>query len=235
MKNTIIHFETLPSTNAYLKEHYEECSSFTFVQADYQSEGRGRNDRKWESNNKDNLLFSLLIKDEQILKDFRLLSMGSAYVVAKYLETLGLKDVSIKWPNDVYVNGKKICGILLEGSIPTYLVIGIGLNVNQKEYPNDLRRPATSISLEKGKDFDIQTLLETLSNELTAFISSFKENMKSCEEFIASHNFLAGKLVKTNEKTGVVVGISPDFGLLLDVNGQIETISSGEIDFIFTK
>ena len=234
MFNTI-HLEKVNSTNTYLKENYQNLPSFTFVRADYKTDGKGSNDRKWLSNDKDNLLFSLLIKEKNVIEKFNVLSLGVAFIIARCLENLGLDDVSIKWPNDVYVKGRKICGILLEGSIPEYVVIGIGINVNQTTFPCNLRTPATSIGLEFKREIDINPLFEDLTNDLYSFITTLNENISVCEDFIQKHNYLLGKRVKVADMVGKVVGLSKDFSLLLDVDGKIKTISSGEIEIIFTK
>ena len=152
MKYHYLHFAETDSTNSYLKNSYKLLNNFTFVSTDYQSAGKGRNDRIWFSNPGENLMFSLLIKDENLLKKFSSLSIISAAIIAELIETLGIIDVSIKWPNDVFIKDKKVCGILLEGQILEYLVIGAGLNVNQKSFPDGLRKPATSLSLELNKD-----------------------------------------------------------------------------------
>ena len=146
-----LHFDEIDSTNHYLMNSYQLLDNFTFVSTDYQSKGKGRNDRVWESIKGLNLMFSILIKDSKLINEFNALSLMSAVEVAQVLESYGIDNVSIKWPNDVLVNDKKICGILLEGQLPEYVVIGIGLNVNQKEFPDNLRRPATSLVNELNK------------------------------------------------------------------------------------
>ena len=157
-----LHFDEIDSTNNYLKNSYKLLSNFTFVSTDYQSAGKGRNDRIWFSNPRENLMFSLLIKDENLLKKFSSLSIISAAIIAELIESLGIEDVSIKWPNDVFIKDKKVCGILLEGQILEYLVIGVGLNVNQKSFPNGLRKPGTSLSLELNNDLNVNEVKERL-------------------------------------------------------------------------
>ena len=117
-----LHFDEIDSTNNYLKNSYKLLNNFTFVSADYQSKGKGRNDRVWSSNPKENLMFSFLIKDQNLIKKFSALSIISACLISELLESYQIKDVSIKWPNDVFIKDKKICGILLEGQILEYLV-----------------------------------------------------------------------------------------------------------------
>ena len=168
----VVKFKQIDSTNNYLKNSYKLLDNFTFVVADYQTNGKGRNDRVWSSEEGKNLMFSFLIKDQDLLKKHNALSIISAIEVAKLLEAYQFKDVSIKWPNDVLIADKKVCGILLEGQILEYIVVGVGLNVNQKVFPDGLRRPATSLSLEAKKDFNVDeiekelfvTIVKNLSN-----------------------------------------------------------------------
>ena len=226
-----LHFDEIDSTNTYLKNHYQKLDNLTFVSTDYQSQGKGRNDRTWWSKKGENLMFSLLIKDQKMQDMFPYLSMATAVEVAKILEKHGLTNVSIKWPNDVIVNDKKICGILLEGQVPDYSVIGVGLNVNQKGFPNDLRRPATSMAKELNNDINI----EELKKEIFA---SLANNLPKCDKdgyliYLNSHNYLLYKAVCANIKfTGEVIGIDDNFALVINHDGKPVHISSGEIEII---
>lgn len=209
-----LHFDEIDSTNKYLKENFDSLENFTFVSSDYQSGGKGRENRVWLSNKSENLLFSFLIKDESLLKKFNVLSIGTATLVARFLELKGLKNVSVKWPNDVYVNDKKICGILLEGNVNKFLVIGVGLNVNQTKFDGDYRVDPTSMKIELKEDIS----LEALEVELFEFI--FKHiNQKlftnKTYDFLNSHNYLLSKKVKAGNITGIVNGITKEFELLI--------------------
>lgn len=220
----IIKFETIDSTNKYLCSNYKELDNFTICVSDEQTSGRGRETRVWVSSKGENLTFSILLKDKELIKKYASLSLGSGYIIAKTLEEIGLKNVSIKWPNDVYVNEKKICGILLNGNINEYLVIGIGLNVNQKEFPTNLRHVPTSIYLESGKVINTSELLMTI-------ISNFNHvNDDEFEEetlkYIRSHNYLLGKYVTINNIKGTCLDINQDFSIQIDDN----KIFSGEIE-----
>lgn len=229
MKYNEIKFNEIDSTNLYIKNNWKELSNFTFVTSSYQSNGKGRENRTWESSKGENLLFSLLIKKEDILANFESISLGSAYVVALYLESLGLDNVTIKWPNDVLINDKKICGILLEGEIPNYVVLGIGLNVNQIDFPNNLRRPATSIKSELNKDIDIDEIKKVLFPKLIDYcgnISSFKCDL---EGFLQTHNYLLNKEI-VKPISGVVIGIDTHNKLLVKNNDLVTELSSGEIE-----
>lgn len=234
MSYHIIHFNEIDSTNNYLKNSYKLLDNFTFVTTDYQSRGKGRNDRVWSSNKGENLMFSVLIKDTSLLKKHSALSIISAIEVAKLLESYGLENVSIKWPNDVYVNDKKICGILLEGQIVEYIVIGVGLNVNQKQFPNDLRRPATSCALEMDKEFNIEELKRQLFDEIYEDLT--KLDTGHFLEYFKAHNYLLNKRVKTviNGESfyGEVVGIDYNFNLQVHANDMLLHIDSGEIEIL---
>ena len=229
-----IHFDEIDSTNSYLKNSYKLLDNFTFVSADYQSKGKGRNDRVWESVKGLNLMFSILIKDPKLLNESAFLSIMIAVEVSKLLERYNIKNVSIKWPNDVLVNDKKICGILLEGQLPNYLVIGVGLNVNQKEFPDGLRRPATSIRNELNRDIDLEDLKEQLFPNI---INNFnKLDRDEYLSYFSKHNYLLNKRVKVNINQqlfiGEVVGIDSNFNIQILCNDILLHVDSGELEIL---
>lgn len=229
-----IHFDEIDSTNNYLKNSYQLLDNFTFVSADYQSKGKGRNDRVWESVKGLNLMFSILIKDQKLLNESKALSLMTAVEVAKLLERDNIDNVSIKWPNDVLIGDKKVCGILLEGQLPNYLVIGVGLNVNQKEFPSNLRRPATSIANELNKDIDIEVIKETL---FPSIINNFnKLNKDEYLSYFKQHNYLLNKRVKVNINQqlfiGEVIGIDDNFNIQILSNDLLLHVDSGELEIL---
>ena len=229
-----LHFDEIDSTNNYLKNSYKLLSNFTFVSTDYQSAGKGRNDRIWFSNPGENLMFSLLIKDENLLKKFSSLSIISAAIVAEQIKSLGIEDVSIKWPNDVFIKDKKVCGILLEGQILEYLVIGVGLNVNQKSFPNGLRKPATSLSLELNNDLNVNEVKERLFLQMTKELSNL--DVQKYLDFFKVHNYLENKrvraLVNNQPFIGEVIGIDENFFLQIKTGDMLLHIDSGEIEIL---
>lgn len=229
-----LHFDEIDSTNTYLKNTYKLLGNFTFVSADYQSNGKGRNDRTWTSEKGENLMFSFLIKDEELIKQSPIISLLSAVEVAKVLETYKIKGVSIKWPNDVFIGDKKVCGILAEGQLPNFMVVGVGINVNQKAFPDGLRRPATSVSLELKKDINVNELKETLFHNIVNSLSNLDIN-KSLEYF-RSHNYLLGKRVKVmfdnQEFIGEVAGVDDSFCLQIKSNSILLHVDSGEIEIL---
>ena len=223
-----IHFASIPSTNTYLKESYASLEDMTFVSAAYQSQGKGRQDRVWEASKGENLLFSILLKRPDLSDQAGFFSLIAATSVCKVLEDYGLSQVTIKWPNDVYVSGKKIAGILLEGQLPEYLVIGIGVNVNQTQFPTGLRHPATSLSLALGKQID----LDDFKRKIYAGLEESLANSALTNRFLdyySTHDYLQGKTVSINDLSGEYLGVGKDFSLRLKTSTGIREIVSGEV------
>ena len=229
-----LHFKEIDSTNSYLKNTYRLLDDFTFVSADYQSQGKGREDRVWQSQSGMNLMFSFLIKNDSLIKQSSFLSIMTAIEIAKEIERLGINEVRIKWPNDVLIDDKKACGILLEGQIPEYLVIGVGLNVNQKEFPDGLRRPATSLSLELGNDIDVNELSNRVFNNIVNNFS--KPNIDEYLSYFREHNYLQNKrarvLINNEPFIGEVVGVDDSFCLQILSRDMLLHIDSGEIEIL---
>ena len=234
MQYHLLHFKEIDSTNDYLKNSYRLLNDLTFAVADYQSKGKGRNDRVWNSNPCENLMFSFLLKNEELLKQSNIISLLVAAEISKLLEECGIKNVSIKWPNDVLVGDKKACGILAEGQLPDYLVVGVGLNVNQKEFPEGLRRPATSVSLELKRDIDIEELKERLFKNIVNNLSNLK--LDEYLKYFKEHNYLLNKRVRASINNqvfiGEVMGIDDNFCLQILSRDMLLHIDSGEIEIL---
>lgn len=230
-------FESIDSTNTYLKEHYAETEDQTFVRSEEQTAGRGRHTRVWESRKGENLLFSLLLKDRRVFPYFKELSLISALSVAQLLQKYGLESVGIKWPNDVYVRDAKICGILLESvsqETMECLIIGIGLNVNQKTFPNTFLHEATSMKNELGKEISLEKVKEDLYRILLNNIQKVTEGYDFQKE-ISAMDYLKGKeavaQICKEERKVKVTGIQKDGSLKVDLNGETLCLYSGEISF----
>lgn len=225
MKHEIRYFQILPSTNLYIEENLRSLNHGDVVVASKQTNGRGRLGREWESSS-GALTFSMLYKDGEI--DPCLLPLLSSVAVAKTMESLGLSPL-LKWPNDVMLLDKKCCGILVQGVSQgeknTY-IIGIGVNLNQKSFPDSLPN-ATSLFVTLGKSVDKQSFLN-------AFLENF--DSLSTEEalgFLKDHDYLLGKKIDLSYYgeglSGLAKGIDSKGNLLLEnEQGDILTISSGE-------
>ncbi len=158
------HFKELPSTNSYLlKLPLKKTKEGFVVTADYQSGGRGKPGRQWISPAGKNLLFSLLIKPPIAPSKAPILTQTACRCVAEVLKQHGIES-RFKRPNDILVDGKKICGILVEtgtsGTQLDYVVVGVGLNVNAS--PEDLKGQAVSMKEIAGRIFDRKVLLKEI-------------------------------------------------------------------------
>ena len=227
-----IHFKEIDSTNTYLKNHHTSYGDLTFISASYQTLGHGRFNRNWESNENENIMFSILIKNKFLLEKYSSISLLMSTCVYKLLVALKIKDVSIKWPNDVYVNGKKICGILLEGIAQECLVIGIGLNVNQIIF-KDSR--AISIRNITNKKYNLSILKRKLYRVIINELKLLKKNKSNYLEIVRNNNYLENKIVNVEinnqQKKVKVLKINDDNSLKVLVNDEEKNIISGEITF----
>ena len=163
----IIRFDTIPSTNDYLKAHFRELDEFTLVKADYQTAGRGQFRRTWESLPRQNILFSMLLKKNLSEDRVRRCERATLDSLLAFFASYGI-SARIKLPNDIYVNDEKIAGMLIEtkqtAGVYDYLIIGVGLNVRQKEFSSDFS--ATSMALQLKKDILVEDAFIVLTEEL---------------------------------------------------------------------
>jgi BirA family biotin operon repressor/biotin-[acetyl-CoA-carboxylase] ligase len=164
----ILEFEKLESTQKKAKEIAKEAEPWTVVVAKEQTGGYGRKGNFWYSP-RGGLYFSAILPKTKI-EDLQVLTILAAFCVAKILkEDFGLEPF-IKLPNDVYVNGKKICGILTEniifGKKVKNSIIGIGLNTNIEKFPEGLKKNATSVKIELNKKVENEKILKKISGEI---------------------------------------------------------------------
>lgn len=146
------YFNTIDSTNNYAKVIAAEgCEDGTIIVADCQTAGKGRLGRKWSSIPKTGICMSVVLKPEIGPEDVQIITLGAAVAVSKAIKAIIDIEPGIKWPNDIVLNGKKVCGILTEMNCEmervNFVVLGIGLNVNQdlEDFPEEIREKATSL------------------------------------------------------------------------------------------
>ena len=173
MEFNIIHIDETDSTNAWLRSLEKKIS--IVVVAEYQTAGKGCGTNSWESERGKNLTYSMLIHPEGIPASRQfLVSMALANSIAKVVSKY-VKDVSIKWPNDIYVGDRKICGILIEnrlqGDVIKDSILGVGLNVNQLRFVSDAPNPVSLANLTE-REFDREILLQEL---LAAFETEWED------------------------------------------------------------
>ena len=230
----IFKFDSLESTNTYLKDHINEYQNLDVVFTFNQTNGHGRISRVWSSN-KDSLTFSILFKDEFLYEHYEDLSLISAVSVFEVIKQ-ELPNLKIKWPNDLLVNDKKICGILLESRISNKmegLILGIGLNVNNSVFNEELN--ATSLYLETNKTFDVESLLKTIVERLIYNISLLKENKSNHIKIINENNYLLNKeayaSINNQKELVTVYSILDNNHLLVKTNIGLVEVSTDEISF----
>ena len=171
-KESIIHLTTVDSTNRYIRDEavalWENrgTGDFAIVTAEHQTAGRGQRGNTWNSNAGENLLFSLLVRPGETLevsKQF-LLSQAVALSIHDAMKCYGI-DTLLKWPNDIYAGSRKLAGILLEldysGAFVEQAIIGIGLNVNQENFP-PMDRVPVSMKMLRKRDFILDDVLATI-------------------------------------------------------------------------
>lgn len=166
----IIKLNAIDSTNSYMRRlsSEENLEDYTIVTAKHQTQGRGQMGTVWSSENSKNLMFSVFKDTSKFQVEYPfLISMVTSLAILKTLQSFSITKLSIKWPNDILSEDKKICGILIENVIKqnslSNTIIGIGLNVNQTEF-NNLPK-ASSLKLITGNVFDLEEVLfETIKN-----------------------------------------------------------------------
>ena len=234
----IIHIDETDSTNRWLAEHRTEGQNPCVVVADYQTAGRGCGTNKWESERGKNLLFSMLIHPTEIAinKQFMVsmaVANSIAAVVAKYVTS---QAVSVKWPNDIYVGDKKICGILIEnrlqGGVIKDSIIGVGLNVNQLCFVSDAPNPVSMANI-TGRQFDREQLLQEL---LEAFQQEWADLEGVRERYLQQLYRRKGFFRYRDaygECTAEIVTVEADGHLVLqDVDGRTNRYAFKEIQFV---
>ena len=173
MGNELVFMPECHSTNSFALDRCQQLpppSDGTIIITDNQTAGRGQRGNVWNAAPGENLTFSVIVKPAflAIANQF-LLNVCTALAVADFLEDDGCRHVSVKWPNDVYIENKKVCGILVESQIRgnqlVWSVMGIGLNINQKTFPIS---SATSLSWETGKTY----LLDDCLGHLVGFVEA---------------------------------------------------------------
>lgn len=236
----IIYLPVTDSTNTQAKKMGEEGAEHgTLVVTQCQTAGRGRRGRSWESP-EGNVYFTFLLRPEVEISRASMITLVAALAVAKAVDDVTGLDSKIKWPNDVVANGKKLCGILTESSSDleyiNYAVVGIGINVNQTAFPEEIAETASSLLLETGHTVDRGQLLGVFLNRFEQYYETFiqTEDMSGLKDVYNEKLVNCGREVKIIEKDRERVlkalGIDNDGGLVVENSeGERESIISGEV------
>jgi BirA family biotin operon repressor/biotin-[acetyl-CoA-carboxylase] ligase len=238
---------SLESTNTFAMELARRgAPEGTLVLADSQTVGRGRMGRRWVSPPAKSLLFSLILRPSLPAQSAAQTTLLMSLAVANVLREKAGVDAEIKWPNDVLIRGKKVCGILveMEGALDRldFLVAGLGINVNQddRDWPAELEPAAVSLRQETGRILDRAELLKELMNESERLYGRLLRGEFSAllQEWQAM-SCMTGRQVRARlagrDVLGMAIGLDPDGALQVRLdNGIIERIVAGDVELIRT-
>ena len=237
----IIYYKQLDSTNTEIARlAMQGAEHGTVVVAELQTAGRGRKGRSWESPAGENIYMSILLRPDCVPNKAPMLTLVMAYSVAQVIQELGFSEVQIKWPNDLVLSGKKVCGILTEmqlmGSEIDYVVVGVGINVNTRNFSAGLGDKATSLFLESGSKFERETIVENIVDNFEHAYRQFcnAQDLSFLQETYNSMLVNAGKEVRVlepgNEYTAYAQGINSKGELMVRMlNGEEKAIYAGEV------
>ena len=238
---TILHETQMDSTNEEAKRAGNVGAEHgTVYWADVQTAGKGRRGRSWYSQATGNLYFTILLKPQVPPDKASMLTLVMAYAVAKAVREYTGLEAQIKWPNDIVVAGKKICGILCEmklnGTQLDYCVAGVGVNVGIQEFAEDIRDKATSLEEQCGRQIDRERLLQVI---LGWFERGYEEFLH-CEDlsflreeynaWLVNQNRQVRVLEPQGEYEGVAKGTTSTGELLVEAtDGKVEKVYAGEV------
>ena len=224
--------DKVDSTNMWAKRSYDAPDGSVFV-SEVQSNGRGRHGRAWESG-KDGVWFSLLMKPEIPIDKVSLITLVAGIAICRAVGN----GAKIKWPNDIIMSGKKICGILTEMSseITTlnYIVCGIGINLNNTEFPEELAQKATSLMIETGKKYSKSEFLAHALSEFEKCYTVFLEKGFGAllDEYKEKCVTVGREVVITergNKTVAKAVDITENGELTICENGKLRNVFAGEV------
>ena len=236
----VIHIDETDSTNRWLRDYaLSQPEGDYVVVSEYQTAGRGCGTNSWESERGKNLTFSLLIHPTEITADcqFRISEAVSLALCETLDGYVTDRQVSVKWPNDIYVDDCKICGMLIEnrlrGRLMTDSIIGIGLNVNQREFFSDAPNPVSLVQL-LGYEVALEPLLQAFLQKLEPMLQMDPETLgKAYRERLyrreGEHEYRDGKGLFRAKLLNVL-----DDGrlVLLDTEGTARIYAFKEVQFV---
>lgn len=235
-------FASLPSTNPVaLAEAERGAPEGTTVVADHQTAGRGRLGRTWEAAAGLNLTFSIVLRPRCALEAFGLIPVAAAVAVAETLDAYAAPHrVTIKWPNDVLIDGHKCCGMLMESTFRTpsaapALALGIGLNVNQVHFPDSIAEHATSLLLITGQTVDRPSLLADLLQRLETRYAAVRNNPDALRRRYLERLEGLGRPVRLRATAtdqpvnGILRGITPTGALRLGTSDGERVFHAGDV------
>ncbi len=237
----VLYFSETDSTNTRAKCLGEEGAVHgTLIVAERQTEGKGRRGRRWESPSGSSIYMSILLRPDVLPNQAPMLTLVMAQSVTEAVRRTTGQEALIKWPNDIVVNGKKVCGILTEMSTEmewiNYIVIGVGINVNTENFPSELAETATSLYLENGKKQCRAPLIAEIMKQFESYYEMFLRigDLSGMQERYNRLLVNRGREVRVLEPGGAyegqAIGINETGELLIRTgNGETRAVYAGEV------
>ena len=234
----ILHFETIDSTNDYAKKIGNELRDGSVIISEEQTKGKGRLGRVWESKAGEGIWMSIILKPNIIPNKAPFITLIAGASIVKALNILGV-DAKIKWPNDITINNKKLSGILTELSAEiervNYIVVGIGMNVKDTDFEEELQDKATSLYKENYNVSRIDIVKEILCQFEKLYLDYIeKDDKKEVLDICRQYSAIINKeiyVIKNDQKELVdCIGINEEGNLIIkNKDGNLEEIMSGEV------
>lgn len=229
------YLETVDSTNSYAKMLREKRSG-QLVFADIQTNGKGSHERKWVSDQNDGIWATLILNDKKKL-GYGIVTLLMAYSIVTVLRKQYGINAMIKWPNDVYVNYRKVAGILMELS-EDKMILGFRINVNTKDFTEEIQDIATSFYREMNKKYDRGIVLAYICKEFENYYDSFLENnqkvaiwiQRKANKWLLFRNELVLIEKGKKKKQVLLIGMNEEGYLMIkDEQGEVQLEKAGEI------
>lgn len=234
----VLHFETIDSTNDYAKKIGNELRDGSVIISEEQTKGKGRLGRVWESKAGEGIWMSIILKPNIIPNKAPFITLIAGASVVKALNILGV-DAKIKWPNDITINNKKLSGILTELSAEiervNYIVVGIGMNVKDTDFEEELQDKATSLYKENYNVSRVDIVKEILCQFEKLYLDYIeKDDKKEVLDICRQYSAIINKeiyVIKNDQKELVdCIGINEEGNLIIkNKDGKLEEIMSGEV------
>lgn len=236
--NNVYQLDKIDSTNKFLKDLANKNEDeITLVIANYQTHGRGRLGRTFISNKGKGIYMSILLRPKYSISTSQRITSLVATSVSNAIDKICNVETKIKWVNDIYLNNKKIAGILTEGQTNfeskkvEYIVVGIGINLYHQDFPEELDNIVTTLEDETNNIYSKNELVKEIINQIILYYNHLEENIHITE--YRNKSYVINKNVELNIhgiiKHGKVLNIDDDGELIVLIDNKKETIYSGEI------
>ena len=239
--NDIYYFKTIDSTNNYAKKlALDGAVEGTIVISDEQTGGRGRLGRAWVSPSGTSICMSMILRPTIYPNEAAKITEITAAAVANAISKVTKLQAGIKWPNDIIINSKKVCGILTEMSAElnniNYVIVGMGINANIDEFPDDIKSVATSLKKATGIEVSRKKLVINIVKEFEKLYYDFIStgDLNKTVEVCKKRSVILGKTIKVINKNETIIAKAIDINengelVIKKSDGEIINIISGEV------